>query len=113
MGAWPDWPASFDAGRATRIYGLQQLIAQVGVAYAHGPVIIGCNTGGFWQSNTDNVLRVTGLTTLVLLRSFSRGTVALSAQLVFDGGRRERGTWVIWLNGTEAGTADIVAGGTL
>ena len=61
-------------------------IAQVGVAYAHGPVIIGCNTGGFWQSNTDNVLRVTGLNYTGLIEPVQPGTVALSARLVFDGG---------------------------
>jgi len=34
----------------------------VGVTYSHGPVSIGGNTGGIWQSNTDKVFKVTGVT---------------------------------------------------
>ena len=82
LGAWD--PPTWTSNAGSHV--CSNTTTQVGVSYAHGPVIIGCNTGGFWQSNTDNVLRITGITYTGATGVFPVGTpINLSAQLTYDG----------------------------
>lgn len=85
---------------------------QVGVTYAHGPVIVGCNTGDFWEYNTDNVLRITGISYTGDTGVFPLGTpITLKAQLAYDGSADGSGVPVTFtLDGTTY-TATTVAGG--
>jgi len=58
LGAWD--PATWTSIAGSRV--LCNTSTQIGIAYAHGPVYLGCNTGGFWQVNTDNIFQLTGVT---------------------------------------------------
>ena len=109
VGAWapPTWTSA-----------AQDVVAcntttQVGVTYAHGPVLAGGNTGNFWQSNTDKVLNVTGISYTGDTGVFPSGTlINLKAQLVYDGSSGDgSGVNVTFtLDGTTY-TATTVAGG--
>jgi len=82
LGAWA--PTTWTSNAGSQV--CSNITTQVGVTYAHGPVLIGCNTGGFWQSNTDNVLRITGISYTGDTGVFPVGTpITLSAQLAYDG----------------------------
>lgn len=58
LGAWA--PPTWTSNAGSQV--CYNTTTQVGVAYSHGPVIVGCNNGSFWQTNTDNVLHVIGIT---------------------------------------------------
>ena len=108
LGAWA--PKIWTSNAASQV--CFNTTTQVGVAYAHGPVIIGCNSGGFWQSNTDNVIRITGITYNGDTGAFPVGTaINLNAQLTYDGSSDGSGVAVVFpIDGTDY-TATTVAGG--
>jgi hypothetical protein len=83
------------------------------VAYTHGPVILGCNTGIFWHANTDNVLRITGISGTGDTGPFPVGTaVNLGAQLAYDGSADGSGVEVTFIvNGADYAVATTVVGG--
>ncbi|MFC2023048.1 hypothetical protein ACFLTL_02735, partial [Chloroflexota bacterium] len=63
-------------------------VTEVGVGYSNGPVIVGGNTGGFWEYNTDGVAHITGITYTgdTLIPSTGLLTpVNLAAELSYDG----------------------------
>jgi len=110
LGAWT--PPTWTSNAGSQV--CKNTTTQVGVTYAHGPVIVGCNTGGFWHTNTDKVLRVKGIayTGDTELWSISNADVDLSAQLGYDGSADGSSVEVVFtVNGTEY-TATTVAGGT-
>jgi parallel beta-helix repeat protein len=83
LGAWA--PPTWTSNAGSKV--CCNTATSVGVTYSHGPVIVGCNSGGFWHSNTDKVLRVTGVTYAgdTELWTTSDVTVNLKAQLSYDG----------------------------
>jgi len=110
LGAWA--PSIWTSNAGSQV--CHNTTTQVGVSYAHGPVIIGCNTGGFWQSNTDKVIRVKGVTYTgnTELWSVSNVDVNLSAQLGYDGSADGSEVEVVFtVNGTLY-AATTVADGT-
>jgi parallel beta-helix repeat protein len=109
LGAWAPTIWTSNAGSAV----CSNTTTDVGVSYAHGPVIIGCNTGGFWQSNTDNVLRITGIAYTGDTGVFPVGTaINLSALLAYDGSADGSGVDVIFTIDDEYyAAATTVAGG--
>ena len=110
LGAWA--PSIWTSNAGSQV--CHNTTTQVGVSYAHGPVIIGCNTGTFWQYLTDQVLRVKGVVYAgnTELWSISNADVNLSAQLGYDGSADGSGVEVVFtVNGTEY-TATTAAGGT-
>jgi parallel beta-helix repeat protein len=107
LGAWapPTWTSN--AGSQVCC----NTTTSVGVTYAHGPVLLGCNTGGFWSYNADNVVRITGITyTGDVLAQV--GPVNLSAQLAYDGPHDGSGFQVEFQVGDSAYTAVTAAGGS-
>jgi len=109
LGAWA--PPNWTSNASSQV--CHNTTTQVGVSYAHGPVVVGCNTGGFWEINTDKVLRIkgvayTGDTSLVGTNNVA---VNLSAQLDYDGSASGSGVEVVFtVNGTDY-SATTVAGG--
>jgi parallel beta-helix repeat protein len=84
---------------------------QVGVTYAHGPVIIGGNTGGFWQTNTDEVIRIKGINYTGTTSTTSPAT--LSAQLVYDGSSDGSNIPIIFsINGSDYPPTNTITGGS-
>jgi parallel beta-helix repeat protein len=110
LGAWaPSTTWTSNAGSQV----CANTTTQVGVTYAHGPVIIACNTGGFWQTNTDNVLRITGVAYTGDTALWGSGPVPanLSAQVVYDGSADGSGIQVVFTVGNTDYPATTVAGG--
>jgi parallel beta-helix repeat protein len=109
LGAWP--PDIWTSNAGSQV--CSNTTTQVGVAYAHGPVIIGCNTGVFWHAYTDNVLRITGISGTSDTGAFPVGTaVNLGAQLAYDGSADGSGVEVVFIvNGVDYAVATTVAGG--
>jgi parallel beta-helix repeat protein len=110
LGAWA--PTIWTSNAGSKV--CSNTTTQVGVSYAHGPVIIGCNGTGFWQFNTDNVLRIKGVTYTgdTELWNISNVDVNLSAQLAYDGSADGSGVEVAFtVNSTEY-HATTVTGGT-
>jgi len=111
VGAWapPTWTSAEDDVVACNT------TTQVGVAYAHGPVLVGGNTGGFWQSNTDGVLNITGVSYTGDMGVFPSGaSINLNAQLAYAYAGSGDGSGVdvtFTLDGTAYTTATTVAGG--
>jgi parallel beta-helix repeat protein len=87
LGAWA--PLTWTSNAGSQV--CHNTTTQVGVTYAHGPVIVGCNTGGFWHTETDNVLRITGITydgasgLVSVDPSTQQAVIALSAAVSCDG----------------------------
>jgi parallel beta-helix repeat protein len=109
LGAWA--PPTWTSNAGSQV--CHNTTTQVGVTYAHGPVIVGCNTGGFWHPNTDNVLRIkgvayTGDTSLVGTNNVA---VNLSAQLDYDGSANGSGVEVVFTINSTDYSATTVAGG--
>lgn len=93
LGAWA--PANWTSNADSRV--CSNTITQVRVAYSHGPVIIGCNTGSFSQTSTDNVLRITGISYTGDTGVFPAGTaINLSAQLASDGSSDGSGVSIVF-----------------
>jgi parallel beta-helix repeat protein len=110
LGAWA--PSTWTSNAGSQV--CCNATTNVGVTYAHGPVIVGCNAGGFWQAYTDKVIRIKGVTYTgdAELWSVSDVDVNLSAYLSYDGSADGSGVDVVFtVNGTEY-HATTVAGGT-
>jgi len=86
----------------------------VGVTYAHGPVIVGCNDGNFWHTSTDNVLRILGVGYNGDTELWSSGviSVSLSAQLSYDGSADGSGVELVFTVDGTPYSATTVAGGS-
>lgn len=101
LGAWepPTWTSNAGSGVC------HNTATQVGVSYANGPVIIGCNSGGFWQYNTSDMLRVTGVAyTGQTSVAFGPANVTLRAQVAYDGSADGSGVSVLFsVNGSDYG----------
>jgi len=81
LGAWA--PSTWTSVAGSKV--CCNTMTQVGVTYAHGPVIIGCNTGGFWQAYTDRVILLTGSGITYVGDSVAPSSaVNLRAQLSYD-----------------------------
>jgi parallel beta-helix repeat protein len=105
LGAWQPNTWTSNAGSMVCC----NTVTQVGVTYSHGPVMIGCNTGGIWLSNTDKVIRIKGIT--YSGDTVSPGPVNLSAQLEYDGSADGSGVEVIFsIDGADY-SATTTAGG--
>jgi len=111
LGAWAPLTWTSNAGSQVCC----NTVTQVGVTYAHGPVIIGCNTGGFWQVNTDKVLRIKGVSytgdTELLFSSGDPVSVNLLAKLDYDGSADGSAVQVTFTVGGTQYSATTVAGG--
>jgi parallel beta-helix repeat protein len=105
LGAWA--PLTWTSNAGSRV--CYNTCTQVGVTYSHGPVLVCCNTGGFWQSNTDKVIRIKGIT--YTGDTVSPGLVNLSAQLNYDGSADGSGVEVIFSVGGSDYSATTLAGG--
>lgn len=109
LGAWD--PPTWTSNAGSRV--CTNTTAQVGVSYAHGPVVVGCNTGGFWQYQTDNVLRILGVAYTGDTELWSTGNVDvnLSAQLSYDGTSDGSGVAVVFaVNGSEYYATTVPSG---
>ena len=108
LGAWE--PATWTSNAGSQV--CYNITSQVGVTYAHGPLIIGCNTGDFWQINTDNVLRITGIDYTGDAGVYSVGTdINLIAQLTYDGSADGSGVPVTFLvDGNEYPSTTVMGG---
>ena len=113
LGAWAPTTWTSNAGSEVCC----NTTTQVGVSYAHGPVIIGCNGPGFWQYMTDNVLRMLGITyngTSGLVAadpSTHQATVTLSAAISYDGSSDGSGVLVTFMADGNTAEALTTAGG--
>jgi len=110
LGAWA--PLTWTSNAGSKV--CSNITTQVGVSYAHGPVIIGCNGPGFWEYNTDKVLRIKGVTYIgdTELWGTSNVDVNLSAQLSYDGSADGSGVEVVFTVNGASYSATTVAGGT-
>jgi len=115
LGAWA--PPTWTSNAGSQV--CHNTTTQVGVTYAHGPVIVGCNTGGFWHTNTDNVLRITGITydgvsgLVSVDPNTHQAVIALSAAVSCDGSSDGSGITVTF-TADDGPTADAAttAGGS-
>jgi len=111
LGAWA--PPTWTSNAGSKV--CCNTVTQVGVSYAHGPVVIACNGPGFWQYMTDEVLRVTGVTYTGYTGdpdvSYT-GSVTLSAQLSYDGSSDGSGVEVSFTVDGDTYSATSVAGGS-
>ncbi len=113
LGAWA--PTNWTSSAGSQV--CQNTTTQVGVTYSHGPVVIGCNTGSFWETNTDKVLRVTGINyTGDTGEKGASGSlsVTLKAQVVYDGSADGSGIPVRFkVNATTYDTTTSAGGGAV
>jgi hypothetical protein len=110
LGAWA--PPTWTSNAGSKV--CCNTVTQVGVTYAHGPVIIGCNTGSFWQSNTDKVLRIKGVAYTGDTALWSAGVISvkLSAKVSYDGTADGSGVEVSFTVDGDTYYATSVAGGS-
>jgi len=108
LGAWA--PPTWTSNAGSKI--CCNTTTQVGVSYAHGPVLVGCNGDGFWHYQTDNVLRIKGIAYTGDTGVFPAGTaINLRAHLSYDGSADGSGVQVVFTVGDTDYPATTVAGG--
>jgi parallel beta-helix repeat protein len=106
LGAWE--PLTWTSNAGSKV--CCNTVTQVGVTYSHGPVMIGCNTGGFWEYETDKVIRIKGITYTGNM-VFPAGAVELTAQLAYDGSADGSGVEVVFnMDGTDYSAATLAGG---
>lgn len=107
LGAWA--PSTWTSNAGSKV--CCNTTTSVGVTYAHGPVVVGCNSGGFWQYNTDNVIWIKGIA-YTGAGAFPVGTdINLIAQLDYDGSADGSGVEVIFrVNGAEYPVTTVTGG---
>ena len=81
------------------------------MTYAHGPVLVCGNSGNFWEYNTDDVLRITGVSYTGDTLASTDSPVDLSAQVAFDGSADGSGIEVTFTVGGSDYPATTVTGG--
>jgi parallel beta-helix repeat protein len=114
LGAWA--PSIWTSNAGSKV--CSNTTTQVGVSYAHGPVIIGCSGTGFWQYETDNVIRITGITyngTSGLVPAdptTHQAAVTLSAAISYDGSSDGSGVTVAFTADSSTAEATTTSGGS-
>jgi len=113
LGAWA--PPTWTSNAGSKV--CCNTTAGVLVTYAHGPVLIGCNSrasgraSGLSRIYTDKVLRITGVTYTGDVGELNTSNVALSAQLSYDGSPDGGGAEVIFIVNGNNYPATTLAGG--